>query len=575
MSSIAPAASIGSAPSEGSQGLAQASFLPERGQNPFIKSFIDQKVAYVLVKYLSAETICAFTKVNQSCSVFCNATPPKSDVPKSPEPKSYALKLKELQYKDRLLNQLLPGMKEEQLPLNLITYGVKTKEVEWEKAYKAILPLVYGPAFFKSIGIRTVPSRTIPQGLLEKKYLPTHTIEIPANSTLGLTRDGRLTNGPQNPEDPNDPDHYAPENHRHFRRRLAGDAEGLRRLQFPNTKTNRDFLEANPDLHVAPYPMQSPLEQGSPLIDFQEILEIDVPEGSLLRATSQGVLTDKPGMSWNHHYGFGDDVIPHLKEITKVLLIRAALVFAVGVVCTLFSGDAIYVFICLNTTIPLIFLSLLLPLIVRISFLFINIIYPIVDFIVRDFHMRYERLQPLYLRWNKPAVNGIKTIRFLNTPHNWQTLSRPVLHEPSRVAGPDNPYIAKYLSANAKPVEITAYPEIKEIWDTPVQPKWHAPAAGLVARGGTYLQLKAEAQQIRQNAVTFHQNSIHRILSLIRGNPVSRPSWENLTAQSRLWVFEGEGSTVPSRVDMRKLIDVSFNSSFPNFASAWDSAENP
>jgi hypothetical protein len=447
-----------------------------------------------LVAHLSSNEIHVMSKINKAWHAFFERDESR---------------VKERLYRYKLFNDLLPGIKEEQLPVNLTCNNPETKKIEWEKTYHSIKQFVFGHEFLKSIGVRASCVGPIPAHLVEKKYLPTHSIVIPANSPLGLTRDGKLTNGPQNPDDPEDPGHYAPLGHRHHRPRQADNAERVRTLEFPNTLFNRDFLAADPLLRIE-YPMQSPLEQGSPLISFQTNLEIDVPTGCPLRSVN-GVLTEEPG--------------------------------------------------------------------------------PI-----------------------EPAVNGKRTVKFLNTPHNWLTLAQPVLKDPAREPGPDNPHVTKYLAGDAKPVNQQVRREIKQetmnkknwwdilrlpgwtaptankknCWDIVPLPDWIAPTAKLVALGGNYQEQKTEAEILDQHPLTFPQDSIHRILTQIRGNrdpyldEYSRTSTDVVTPSMEgvLTAYKVETYMVPAAAQAptdpaRVFIGCDFGSNRVGLATAWGPAGSP
>jgi hypothetical protein len=419
-------------------------------------------------------------------------------------------------FKNQLLHHLLPGIKEDQLSSNLIKYTPKgscktpfssriwdliklptivyqrflkffsfqypskeggynclpnPKKISYEETYKAISRVKYGVEFLSSIGVRTVePEGPIPAYLLEKRYLPTHRVEVPAGSTLGLTSQGKLTTGPQNPANPADPGHYAPAGHRYSLARIKVDQF----LEFPNTQPNREFLAANPSLVVGPlnYPMQSPLEQGSPILAFQPNLEIDVLENSPLRVTPEGILTEEPGPK-------------------------------------------------------------------------------------------------------EPGVNGIRTVRFSNTPHNWLILAAP---------DPDNSSITKYLNKNAKPVKTDyVFDGIQPIWDTPAPAGWIAPAAKLIALGDTYLHAEEEALALEQRPMTFHQDSIHRILTQIRGNSDLYPhqysrtstdiisSW-GTTYKAGTHMYAAVGPAAPARVFLNYFV---IDLGSVGLVAAWGPAGSP
>ena len=353
--------------------------------------------------------------------------------------KNNQTQIRENLFKNRLMTRLLPGITIEQLPLSLISYNnPKTGKIAWEKSYNDISKLVYGPAFLKSIGVRAGFAPNIPQTLLEKKYLPTHSVKVAADSTLGLTESGDLTNDPQQ---------HAPVGHRYHRNLQT--VTGVRTVEFPNTESNRNFIDADPSLKeaIAPYPMQSPLEQGSPLIAFQTNLEIDVPAGSPLRSI-EGVLTEEPGPT-------------------------------------------------------------------------------------------------------DPAVNGKRTVKFLNTPHNWLILAQP---DPTGVA-------TKYLNEKAKPVkEDYISDSIKSVWDIPAPPGWEAPSSKLVGLGATYLQSEVEATSLGLHPLTFQQSSIHRILAQIGEHldlypgQFSRTSTDVTTiwgsSKAGTYVYPAVGPAASARVDL-------------------------
>jgi hypothetical protein len=378
--------------------------------------------------------------------------------------------VREIIFKSQLLGHLLPGIKEDQLPSNLIKCNPKTKKISYEETYKAISRVKYGVEFFSSIGVRTVePEGPIPAYLLEKRYLLTHRVEVPEGSTLGLTSQGKLTLGPQNPKDPADLGHYAPAGHRYSQARTKAG----RFLEFPNTQPNREFLAANPSLIVGPlnYPMQSPLEQGSPILAFQTNLEIDVPESSPLRVTHEGILTEEAGP-------------------------------------------------------------------------------------------------------NEPGFNGIRTVRFLDTPHNWLTLAAP---------DPHNSSITKYLNKNAKPVKTSyVHDEIKPIWNTPASAGWIAPAAKLIASEDTYLHAEEEALALEQRPMTFHQNSIHRILTKISGNS---DLYTDLTSRTATDIISSRGTTykavtymdavVGPAAPVRVYLDCYYLRDLVGLAVAWGPAGSP
>ena len=449
--------------------------MPKLGLEDRCSRIIHREIALAFFEYLDGNDIHTASKVNVA---WYKLTENK------------LTSIKENLFKNTLMTRLLPGISLEQLPLGLTSYNHKTGQTAWEKTYNDISssPLIYGPAFFKSIGVRTGFADKIPQTLLEKKYLPTHSVEVDSNSTLGLTQDGNLTHGPQDPGNSDDLGHYAPIGHIYYRNRFVADEE-MRTVEFPNTEYNRNFIAADPSLSksIAPYPMQSPLEQGSPLIAFQTNLEIDVPEESPLRATEEGILTEEPGPT-------------------------------------------------------------------------------------------------------DPAVNGKRTVRFLNTPHNWLTLAQPVRIDSTRWADRYNWYYTgamKYLNENAKPIENSSfyvgYHRIESEWDIPVPSGWEAPSSKLVALGGTYAQSEGEAQALGLHPLTFQQNSIHRILTQIRGNPDPYPKQFSRTSTNgsiSQWTTYKAGTYVypaamapvtPARVSFEESNSVN-GSRTTGLAAGWGSA---
>ena len=445
--------------------------MPELGLEDRCSRIIHREIALAFFEYLDGNDIHTASKVNVA---WYKLTENK------------LTSIKENLFKNTLMTRLLPGISLEQLPLGLTSYNHKTGQTAWEKTYNDISssPLIYGPAFFKSIGVRTGFADKIPQTLLEKKYLPTHSVEVDSNSTLGLTQDGNLTHGPQDPGNSDDLGHYAPIGHIYYRNRFVADEE-MRTVEFPNTEYNRNFIAADPSLSesIAPYPMQSPLEQGSPLIAFQTNLEIDVPAESPLRATKEGILTEEPGPT-------------------------------------------------------------------------------------------------------DPAVNGKRTVRFLNTPHNWLILAQPDLTDPTRAAAPDNPYTGatKYLNENATPVNIEYVSYlVKSEGNIPVPSGWEAPLTRLIALGRrTYLQSKEGAQALGLHPLTLQQNCIHQIFTQIRGNPAPYPNQGSLTSTN---VTAPCGTTFiagtcvwPATVDPATPARVTLNSYFDDghgisgLATAWGPA---